>query len=182
MAGLLHDPISRKDPRKKVLLRTSLLSFFSPLTNKFPPSTKTTKGHLANAKWPFCLVGVAGFEPAAPCSQSRCANRTALHPVCVTIFKVIELVSGVTMVQLFGGGGGIRTRGTCFQVRRFSKPVDSATLPLLRVFFSSIYLNNQQWLKIVPCVDSIPLSVYKVTPFGLKIKAAFKQRHKCKYW
>ncbi len=25
-------------------------------------------------------VGVAGFEPATPCSQSRCANRTALHP------------------------------------------------------------------------------------------------------
>ena len=27
------------------------------------------------------FVGVAGFEPAAPCSQSRCANRTALYPV-----------------------------------------------------------------------------------------------------
>ena len=26
------------------------------------------------------LVGVAGFEPTTPCSQSRCANRTALHP------------------------------------------------------------------------------------------------------
>ena len=26
------------------------------------------------------IVGVAGFEPATPCSQSRCANRTALHP------------------------------------------------------------------------------------------------------
>ena len=25
-------------------------------------------------------VGVAGFEPATPCSQSRYANRTALHP------------------------------------------------------------------------------------------------------
>ncbi len=30
----------------------------------------------------FCfIVGVAGFEPATPCSQSRCANRTALYPV-----------------------------------------------------------------------------------------------------
>ena len=28
----------------------------------------------------FVLVGVAGIEPATPCSQSRCANRTALHP------------------------------------------------------------------------------------------------------
>ena len=27
----------------------------------------------------FLVVGVAGFEPAAPCSQSRCANRTAPH-------------------------------------------------------------------------------------------------------
>ncbi len=29
-------------------------------------------------------VGIPGFEPGTPCSQSRCANRTALHPaVCV---------------------------------------------------------------------------------------------------
>ena len=34
-------------------------------------------------KFPFLpfFVGVAGFEPTTPCSQSRCANRTALHPV-----------------------------------------------------------------------------------------------------
>ena len=32
------------------------------------------------AEWPFSVVGVAGFEPATPCSQSRCANRTALYP------------------------------------------------------------------------------------------------------
>ena len=25
-------------------------------------------------------VGVPGFEPGTPCSQSRCANRAALHP------------------------------------------------------------------------------------------------------
>ena len=31
------------------------------------------------------MVGVAGFEPATPCSQSRCANRTALHPEINTI-------------------------------------------------------------------------------------------------
>jgi hypothetical protein len=28
------------------------------------------------------LVGMAGFEPAASCSQSRRANQAALHPVC----------------------------------------------------------------------------------------------------
>ena len=26
------------------------------------------------------IVGVRGFEPPTPCSQSRCANRAALHP------------------------------------------------------------------------------------------------------
>ena len=26
------------------------------------------------------IVGAAGFEPATPCSQNRCANRTALRP------------------------------------------------------------------------------------------------------
>ncbi len=30
------------------------------------------------------LVGMAGFEPAASCSQSRRANQAALHPVLVT--------------------------------------------------------------------------------------------------
>ena len=27
------------------------------------------------------VVGIPGFEPGTPCSQSRCANRPALHPV-----------------------------------------------------------------------------------------------------
>ena len=50
------------------------------------------------------LVEVAGFEPAAPCSQSRCANRTAPH---------LELSKNVNpKVDFRGGEGGIRTRGT----------------------------------------------------------------------
>ena len=32
-----------------------------------------------------CVVGAAGFEPAAPCSQSRCANRTAPRPEYVCL-------------------------------------------------------------------------------------------------
>ncbi len=28
----------------------------------------------------FFVVGVPGFEPGTPCSQSRCASRAALHP------------------------------------------------------------------------------------------------------
>jgi hypothetical protein len=31
------------------------------------------------------LVGMAGFEPAASCSQSRRANQAALHPVCCAL-------------------------------------------------------------------------------------------------
>ena len=40
---------------------------------------------------PQFSVGVAGFEPATPCSQGRCASQTALHPET-------------------GSGGRIRTR------------------------------------------------------------------------
>ncbi len=35
----------------------------------------------------FQLVGVAGFEPTTPCSQSRCANQTAPHPEQMNLFK-----------------------------------------------------------------------------------------------
>ena len=47
----------------------------------------------------FLIVGVAGFEPTTPCSQSRCANRTALHPEKL-----------LTELPLFcSRGSGIRT-------------------------------------------------------------------------
>ena len=32
-------------------------------------------------------VGVKGFEPSTPCSQSRCANRAAPHPEILTYLK-----------------------------------------------------------------------------------------------
>ena len=35
---------------------------------------------LYRKRFDFQSVGVTGFEPVTPCSQSRCANRTALHP------------------------------------------------------------------------------------------------------
>ena len=39
---------------------------------------------IADAVWRLLsasiFVGVKGFEPSTPCSQSRCANRTALRP------------------------------------------------------------------------------------------------------
>ena len=43
--------------------------------------TDTKKETTFTCSFLFC-VGVAGFEPTTPCSQSRCANRTALHPEC----------------------------------------------------------------------------------------------------
>ena len=39
-------------------------------------------------------VGVPGFEPGTPCSQSRCANRTALHPEKESILLAFVSVSG----------------------------------------------------------------------------------------
>ena len=46
-------------------------------------------------------VGVVGFEPTTPCSQSRCANRAALHPAGFEILSAN-----------YCGERGIRTPGT----------------------------------------------------------------------
>lgn len=65
--------------------------------NSFKLLLLNTRRHKKKAAlWTTSLVGVAGFEPATTCSQSRYANRTALHPE----------------VLLSGGGRGIRTLGT----------------------------------------------------------------------
>ena len=58
------------------------LSEYVGLANRwFQPLTHFTR------KIADYLVGVVGFEPTAPCSQSRCANRTALHPEEVLFLK-----------------------------------------------------------------------------------------------
>ena len=49
------------------------------MTNSFFQGIKKEL-HFTVTPW-LSIVGVAGFEPTTPCSQSRCANRTALHPV-----------------------------------------------------------------------------------------------------
>ena len=68
----------------------------------------------------FFGVGVAGFEPATSWSQTRRDNRATLHPGSVCC----------------GGEGGIRTLGTRFQVRQFSKLLLSASqAPLLLHFW-----------------------------------------------
>ena len=37
-------------------------------------------------------VGIAGFEPATPWSQTRCANRTALYPVRKRKGNKVEII------------------------------------------------------------------------------------------
>ena len=44
------------------------------------------------------FVGVKGFEPSTPCSQSRCANRTALRPES---FAKITFFSDLPKFYLF---------------------------------------------------------------------------------
>ena len=56
--------------------------------------------HFHVTPW-FSTVGVKGFEPSTPCSQSRCANRTALHPE--------------TLLPIVGGTSQNRCKGTPFQ-------------------------------------------------------------------
>src|SRR5215469_9410407 len=46
-----------------------------------PPAWMAHAGLILHSK---NRVGMAGFEPAASCSQSRRANQAALHPAAVT--------------------------------------------------------------------------------------------------
>ena len=67
-------------------------------------------------------VGAKGFEPSTPCSQSRCASRTAPYP---------EKKDDSASSSFFRGEGGIRTPGTHCWIRQFSKLLVSATHPPL---------------------------------------------------
>ena len=53
--------------------------------NKKHKWNKLKKGYLIKDN---LFVGVAGFEPAASCSQSRRDNRATLHPVIGCKYKV----------------------------------------------------------------------------------------------
>ncbi len=75
-------------------------------------------------------VGVAGFEPAASTSQTWRDNRATLHPVTFNCSKRNSLSSHycrINKVLNYCGETGIRTLGKCFHLRRFSKPLLSAT-------------------------------------------------------
>ena len=53
------------------------------------------------------MVGVAGFEPATPCSRSRCASRAALHPVQTRQAKATSPNGPIALYN--GRGDWIRT-------------------------------------------------------------------------
>lgn len=59
------------------------------------PPHSTTLPSLQTRLW-WSLVGAAGFEPATPCSQSRCASRAALCPD-VSLFRLKELYLSLFM-------------------------------------------------------------------------------------
>ena len=82
--------------------------------------TKTGVANFRNSL--IFIVGAKGFEPSTPCSQSRCASRTAPYP---------EKKDDTTIVFFLRGEGGIRTPGTHCWIRQFSKLLVSATHPPL---------------------------------------------------
>ena len=71
------------------------------------------------------LVGVAGFEPAASCSQSRRDNRATLHPESL---KKAESKGFEPLVQ--------------FPIRMFSKHVLSASQATLHAQRTCLYLSG----------------------------------------
>jgi hypothetical protein len=66
------------------------------------------------------FVGVVGFEPTTPCSQSRYANRTALHPELCFLFMTLPLkrdtLTGLPARPQFSGSP--RTILDCFFCKR----------------------------------------------------------------
>jgi hypothetical protein len=71
-----------KHPKGKALARCACLRalFFNLLLKaSFQRIEKQSPVLLSSAR-AFSFVGVAGFEPATLWSQTRCANRAALHP------------------------------------------------------------------------------------------------------
>ena len=124
-------------------------------------------------------VGAKGFEPSTPCSQSRCASRTAPYP---------EKKDDATIVFFLRGEGGIRTPGTHCWIRQFSKLLVSATHPPLlgcelrcknSLFsfihnrFSLLFLKKFRYSLNYSAICSIPDSV-----FPLAIKSGSKQQNR----
>ena len=69
---------------------------FNAMHFLFEKNISSELGYFFQIKNPFCyhrkdlLVGVAGFEPAASCSQSRRDNRATLHPEGECKYRIIN--------------------------------------------------------------------------------------------
>lgn len=116
-------------------------------------------------------VGVPRFERGTPCSQSRCANRTALHPETFKRHKgthYISICNPIAPRKPLGGGdkrgrsdpGGIQTH----DLQNRNLTLYSAKLPSLiaslcpaKVHFSS------QPLDIFPSKEGVALTTGKYT-------------------
>ena len=78
------------------------------------------------------MVGVVGFELTTLCSQSRCANQTALHPEFWCPVTESNCQPRITKPMLYhltnranfsGGECGSRTHSTAHHHRRISNPM-----------------------------------------------------------
>ena len=75
----------------KVFEKTKTIKTPSGCPSSTIKKRKSRKGDPANnGQVSFDLVGATGFEPTTPCSQSRCANRTALRPEKCLLFRKTE--------------------------------------------------------------------------------------------
>ena len=100
------------ETKRKSLLFASLIRRLKVLSFTYASKLATlrkTKTLSASAEKAFSFVGVAGFEPATLWSQTRCANRAALHPeklsknkttFCLIIIKT-SIFSGYRKVQVY---------------------------------------------------------------------------------
>ena len=77
--------VSATHPRHQNRLNNTLFCGWSGGVCQFSPAHSSGSGFSHSPTSPgviwFFYVGVPGFEPGASCSQSRRANRAALHPV-----------------------------------------------------------------------------------------------------
>ena len=128
-------------------------------------------------------VGVPRFERGTPCSQSRCANRTALHPETFKRHKgthYISICNPIAPRKPFGGGdtrersdpGGIQTH----DLQNRNLTLYSAKLPSLiaslcpaKVHFSSQPLDTTLLKNRDDSPICLPYEKKKSSPFPLKV-------------
>ena len=87
---------------------------FEPATPRTPCVYATRLRYIPKKSWKIYLVGVAGFEPATSCSQSRRDDRATLHPEkywanirLITIFTSYLIICfGKTELAIFFLFGG----------------------------------------------------------------------------